>query len=161
MFDSVWGRGACRKPRSPTHQILFLCALTTSVQVLKHPQMTWKVSLWESQVSIWVLGDFHYKVPMGPLAVAAVPSEFCGATPSWTCSFVFGRPLWQSQRWASFVTTRGTETHQESVPLLGEAAVCFWDTVSDFQMGYHLGSLFQFTGLDLQLGCFSRGQLDV
>lgn len=103
----------------------------TSVQVLKHPQMTWKVSLWErpGQVSIWVLGDFRYKVPMGPLAVAAVPSEFCGTIPSWTRSFVFGRPLWQSQRWASFPITRGTETHQESVPLLGEAAVCFGDRV--------------------------------
>lgn len=38
---------------------------------------------------------------------------------------------------------------------------CVFRGQSGFQMGYHLGSLFQFTGLDLQLGCFSHGQLDV
>lgn len=37
---------------------------------------------------------------------------------------------------------------------------CVFREQRGFQMGFHLGSLFRFTGLDLQLGCL-RGQLNV
>lgn len=117
--------GACRKPGSRVHQICFTCALTMSVQVWKHPHMALKMYF-----------SGHER---GQVEFQSGFLEDCCYHQS------VGQPS---------LRVDGPEIQPRVWGLCWGRPLCvprLRDT--GFQMGYYLGSFFQFTGLDLWSGC--------